>query len=180
MEQFFKKIGWTSIITSLGFAILGLFIACYPNTTFQIISNVLGAILIAYGTIKIIEYFQMKDMNILYGTELSFGVIAALLGLVVIICSDMIQAMIRILIGIWIVYSAIMRFSGAIKFRNFNSNNKIWIVGIIMALTMLFCGIYIITSPGVIMMYIGIIMVIYSIMDIIEECIFMKNIKDII
>ena len=179
MEQFFKKIGWTSIITSLGFAILGLIIACYPNNTFQIISNVLGSILIAYGTIKIIEYFKMRDMNSLYGTELSFGVIAALLGLVVIICSDMIQAMIRILIGIWIIYSGIMRFGVAIKFRKFNSNNKIWIAGLIIASIMLFCGIYIITSPGVIIMYIGVIMIIYAVMDIIEEVIFMKNIKDI-
>jgi len=179
MEQFLKKIGWTSIITSLGFAILGLIIACYPNTTFQIISNVLGSILIAYGTIKIIEYFKMKDINSLYGTELSFGVIAALLGLVIIICSDMIQAMIRILIGIWIIYSSIMRFGVAIKFKNFNSNNKVWIAGLIIALIMLLCGIYIITSPGAIMMYIGIIMVIYAVMDIIEECIFMKNIQDI-
>ena len=180
MEKFLKKLGWTSIITSLGFAILGIIIACYPNTTFQIISNVLGSILIAYGTIKIIEYFKMKDTNSLYETELSFGVIAVLLGLVVIICSDMIQAMIRILIGIWIIYSAIMRLGLAIKLKRFDSNNKVWTVGLVIALLMLFCGVYIITSPGAIMMYIGIIIIVYAVMDIIEECIFMKNIKDII
>ena len=90
MQQFLKKIDWTSIITSLAFAILGLIVAYNPNTTFQIISNVLGAILIAYGVIKILEYFKFKDVNSLYSSELSFGIIAVLLGLVVIVCCDMI------------------------------------------------------------------------------------------
>lgn len=179
MEQFLKKIGWTSIITSLAFAILGLIVAYNPNTTFQIISNVLGAILIAYGVIKILEYFKFKDVNSLYSSELSFGVIAVLFGLVVIVCSDMIEAMIRILIGIWIVYSGCMRLGLAIKLQKFDSDNRIWIPGLIIAIAMLICGLYIITSPGAIMMTIGIIMVAYAVMDIIEELIFMKNIKDI-
>ena len=179
MEQFFKKIGWSSIITSLGFAILGLIIAYNPNTTFQIISNVLGAILIAYGVIKILEYLKMKDINSLYSTEVSFGIIAVLLGIVVIICSDMIEAMIRVLIGIWIVYSGCMRFVLAIKLQKFDSDNRIWIPGLIIAIIMLICGMYIITSTGAIIMTIGIFMVIYGVLDIIEEVIFMKNIKDL-
>ena len=179
MEQFFKKIGWTSIVTSLGFAILGIIIAYNPNTTFQIISNVLGGILIAYGVIKIIEYFKMKDVNSLYSSELSFGIIAALFGIVVIVCSDMIETMIRILIGIWIVYSGVMRLGLAIRLQKFDSDNRIWVPVLFIALAMLLCGIYIIASPGAVMMTIGIIMVVYAVMDIIEEIIFMKNVKDI-
>lgn len=180
MKQFLKKIGWTSILISLGFAILGLVIIYNPNTTFQIISNVLGAILIAYGVIKILEYLKIKDMNSIYNTELSFGIIAALFGLVVILCSDMIEAIIRILIGIWIVYSGCMRLGLAIKLQKFDSDNRIWIPGLIIAIIMLICGMYIITSPGVIMMTIGITILGYAILDIIEEVIFMKNMKDIV
>lgn len=180
MEQFLKKMGWTSIITSLGFAILGLVIAYNPNTTFQIISYVLGGILIAYGVIKILEYFKMKDMNSMYSTELSFGVIATLFGIVVIVCSDMIEAMIRVLIGMWIVYSGIMRLGLAIKLQKIDSDNRIWLPVLFIAFAMLICGIYIILNPGTVMMTIGIIMVVYAIMDIIEEVIFMRNMKDII
>lgn len=179
MEQFFKKIGLTSIITSLCFAILGLIIAYNPNTTFRIISNILGAILIAYGVVKVLEYFKMKNINSLYSTELSFGTIAILLGIVVIVCSNMIETLIRVLIGIWIVYSGCMRLGFAIKLQKFDSDNKLWIVGLSIAIIMLICGMYIITNSGAIMMTIGIVMVIYAVMDIIEECIFMKNIKEI-
>ena len=179
MEHFFKKIGWTSIITSLGFVVLGLVIAGNPNTTFQIISNVLGAILIAYGVIKILEYLKMKNINSLYSTELSFGIIAVLLGIVVIICSDMIETMIRVLIGFWIVCSGCMRFVLALKLQKFDSDSRIWIPVLIIAIIILICGMYIITSPGVIMIIVGIIMVVYAVMDIIEKVIFMKNIKDL-
>lgn len=179
MEQFLKKMGWTSIITSLGFSILGLIIAYNPNTTFQIISYILGGILIAYGVVKIIEYLKMKDASTLYNNELSYGVIAVLLGIVVIICSGMIEILLRILVGIWIVYSGIMRFGIAIKLQKFNSDNKIWVPVLFISITMLLSGIYIIASPGAVIMTIGIIMVVYGIMDIIEEIIFMRNVKDI-
>lgn len=177
MEQFFKKMCLTSIITSFGFGVLGLVIAYNPNTTFQVISYVLAGILIAYGVIKILEYFKMKDINSVYSAGLSFGVIAVLFGIVVIVCSDMIETMIRVLIGIWIVYSGIMRLGVAIKIHNFNLDNRIWIPVLFIALVMILCGIYIIASPGVVMMTIGINIVIYAVMDIIEEVIFMKNMK---
>ena len=180
MEQFFKKMGWTSIITSLGFAILGLVIAYNPNTTFQIISYALGGILIAYGVIKILEYLRIKDINSMYTAELSFGVIAALFGIVVIVYSDMIEAMIRVLIGIWIIYSGIMRLGLAINLQKIDTDNKIWLMVLFIALTMLICGVYIVLNPGTVMMTIGIIIVIYAIMDIIEEIIFMNNMKNIL
>ena len=42
MENFIKKIGWTSILTSVVFAILGLIIYFNPNTTFAIITYIIG------------------------------------------------------------------------------------------------------------------------------------------
>ena len=49
MEQILKKMGWASIVTSIGFALIGLVIAYNPNTTFQVVSYLIGAIFIIYG-----------------------------------------------------------------------------------------------------------------------------------
>ena len=179
MEQFFKKMGWTSIITSLAFTVLGIIIAYNPNTTFQVISYILGGILIAIGIFKVIGYFKSKGSYDLYNYELAYGIIACLLGIVVIVASGMIEALLRILIGIWIVYSGAIRLGLAMKLQKIDSDNKIWVPILLIALAMLICGLYIIAVPGTVMMTIGIIMVIYGIMDIIEEVIFMKNVKDI-
>ena len=47
----------------------------------------------------------------------------------------------------------------------------------IIAIIMIIFGLYIITVPGSVVATIGILMLIYSVMDIVEELIFMKNIK---
>lgn len=103
MEQFLKKIGWASIVTSLAFAIIGLIIAYNPNTTFKLISYLIGGVFIVFGLIKIFEYFRTKGSYDLYNYELVYGMIAALLGIVVISCHGMIETILRILIGIWII-----------------------------------------------------------------------------
>ena len=66
MEQFLKKMGWTSIITSLAFAVIGLIIAYNPNATFTIISYLIGIAFILFGIMKVIEYFKMKGSYDLY------------------------------------------------------------------------------------------------------------------
>lgn len=178
MEQFFKKMGWTSIFTSLIFAILGIVIAYYPNTTFQFITYVLGTIFIVVGIIKIVEYFKVRGSYDVYNNELIYGVIAILLGLVVIICSNLIEAFFRIILGIWILYSGAIRLGLSFKLQKLETNNAAWITVLIIATLMILCGLYIITVPGAIISTIGTIMVVYSVMDIIEEVIFMQNIKN--
>ena len=105
---------------------------------------------------------------------------AILLGIIVMACSGMIETILRILIGIWIIYSAVMRLGLALKLQKIDSDNKIWVAVLLIALAILLCGLYIIATPGIIVMTIGVIMVVYAIMDIVEEIIFMKNVKDLI
>ena len=179
MEQFLKKMGWASIVTSIAFAIIGLIMVYNPDTTFKVISYLIGGFFIIFGIIKIIEYFKTKGSYDLYNYELVYGIIATLLGLIVMICHGTIEAVLRILIGIWILYSGAMRLGLSLKIQKLNSDQKIWIVGLIISLIILFCGIYIIVNPGTIIVTIGIIMISYAIMDIIEEVIFIKNVKEI-
>lgn len=179
MEQILKKMGWTSIVTSLAFAIIGLIIAYNPDTTFKIISYVIGGLFIAFGVLKILEYFKTKGSYDLYNYELVYGIIAALLGIIFIVGHEIIETMLRILVGVWIIYSGAMRLGLALKLQKIDSDSKIWVVVLLIALAILFCGIFIIANPGTLMATIGIIMVIYAVMDIVEEVIFIKNVKNI-
>ena len=44
---------------------------------------------------------------------------------------------------------------------------------------MFICGLYVILNSGAIIVTIGTIMIVYSVIDIIEDVIFMKNVKEI-
>lgn len=58
-------------------------------------------------------------------------------------------------------------------------NIQAWIYSLIVAIIMFLCGIYVTMNAGAVIVTIGIMMIIYAIMDIIEDIVFMKNVKEI-
>ena len=56
----------------------------------------------------------------------------------------------------------------------------IWIYSLILAIVMLICGLFVIMNSGTIITTIGIMMVVYAVIDIVENVIFMRNVKDIL
>ena len=91
---------------------------------------------------------------------------------------NIIGSVFRIIIGVWIVYTAFVRINSAIQIKRIGS--KAWIFGLILAVLMLICGLYVIIYSNAIIVTIGAIMIVYSVMDIIESIIFMRNINKIL
>lgn len=175
IKEFLKKSSWTSIVESIIFAILGIILIYKPNETVSVISYILGAIFIIAGIYKIINYMQTRGQKDLYNYNLIYGIMAIVIGIVAIVYSSTIGTIFRIIIGIWIIYTAIIRISASIKLKAINSN--IWIYSLILSIAMFICGLYIILNSGAIIVTIGVIMIIYSIIDIIENIILIKNMK---
>ena len=92
------------------------------------------------GAYKIISYYQNKGKYDIMNYDIAYGIIAIILGIATIAYSEQISSIFRIFIGIWIVYSSIMRFSLALKLKTISSN--IWIYSIILAICMFICGLY--------------------------------------
>ena len=181
MEQFkgiLKKSGVTSIVESIVFAILGIILIIKPDTVMSIIAYIIGAIFIAAGVIKILSYVHEKGQKDLYNYELIFGIMAAVVGVVVIIHGNAISQIFGIIIGMWIIYSSVVRFSSALKLRALNNN--LWIYTVAIAVIMFIGGLYVALSSGaVIISVIGGIMIAYAVLDIIENIIFINNVNKI-
>ena len=173
IQKILKKSGTVSIIESIIFAVLGIILIAKPETTVKVISYILGISFILIGAYKIIEYIKEKGKKDLFNYQLVYGVMAIIIGIVTIIYSSTIGTIFRIIIGIWIIYSAVVRASSALKLKNAKSN--IWLYTLIIAVAMFICGLYIVLNEGTIVVTIGIIMLVYAIMDIIENVIFIKH-----
>ena len=178
MEKFFKKAGWTSVITSIVFALIGLVMICYPETTMQFISTILGIFFIVVGVIKVINYFVSKGNSTFFTNDIAWGLIAIVIGLVTMVYSSTIESIFRIMIGIWIIYSGFTRFS--LSFRLKGVNDKVWAIVLTLAVLMIIGGLYVTFYPGALILTLGVIILIYAIMDLIESFIFMRNMKDIV
>ena len=178
LKKIFKKTGWISILESLIFAILGIVLVCKPEGTVKFISGVLGTVFILIGIYKIINYFITKEENDFFNYDLIYGLTAIVIGIVAMAYMNIIGSVFRIIIGVWIIYTAFVRINSAIQIKRIGS--KAWIFGLILAVLMLICGLYVIIYSNAIIVTIGAIMVVYSVMDIIESIIFMRNINKIL
>ena len=143
----------------------------------KFISTVLGIFFIVVGIIKIINYIISKGDSTLFTNDIAWGLIAIIIGLVTMVYSSTIESIFRIMIGVWIIYSGFTRFG--LSFRLKNVNDRLWALVLTLAVLMIVGGLYVTFYPGALIVTLGVIILIYAIMDLAESFIFMKNMKDI-
>lgn len=175
MEKFFKKTGWTNVITSIVFAFIGILLIAKADAAIKFISYLLGGIFIIMGSIKVVNYFSNKGNSDFYNNDLVYGLIAAILGLVIIFNSGAIEFIFRVVVGVWIVYSGVLRILLAMKLNK--AGISVWNLSLVMAILMVIAGIFVIFTEGALIKTTGIIVLIYAIMDLIQSVIFMKNVQ---
>jgi len=178
LEKLFKKSGWISILESIIFAIIGMVLIKNPTGVVKVISYILGGLFIIAGLYKIIRYGISKGKYDFYNNDFIYGVLAIVIGIVTMVYSSTIGAFFRIMIGVWIIYSALMRFGLAIKLKRMNL--KIWIWSLGLALIMFILGLFITLNSGAVVVTIGVMMIISAVIDIVEDIIFIKNVNQIL
>lgn len=167
-----KKSAWTATIQSLVILVFGIFLVVWPGVTMIVVANVLGAILILSGLYKVINYFVVKGQNDFFNNDLLSGVIAILIGIAVIVIGDDIAGIFRIVIGIWMIYEALVRVNTAIKMNA--AGIKSWSYILIVALVMLVLGIFVVFNAGAVMQLIGAMMIITGIVGIVGDVMFIQ------
>lgn len=172
-KKFLKKSGWTDIIISLIFIIFGIMLISRPEAIVSAISFILGGIFVVMGFLKIIDYYSNgKQDNYL----IALAVVMLIVGFIIMFFADIILSVFRILIAIWIIYSGIMNLQTAIVWKDYKS--RLWLLTLLLAVVTIIVGIYILVNTGAIMQTIGIAILIYGIVDIIESFIFIKKVDN--
>lgn len=172
-KKFLKKSGWADIIISLIFVIFGIMLISRPEAIMSIISILLGGIFVVMGILKVVDYYSNgKQDNYL----IALSVVMILIGVIIMFCADIIMSVFRILIGIWIIYSGLMNLQTAIIWKDYKS--KAWLVTLILAITTIIVGVYVLVNTGAILQTVGIAILIYGLVDIIESFIFIKKVDN--
>lgn len=172
-KKFLKKSGWTDIIISLIFILFGIMLISRPEAIVSVISILLGAIFIVMGVLKIIDYYSNgKQDNYL----IAISVVMILIGIIIMFCADIILSAFRILIAIWIIYSGILNLQTTIVWKDYKS--RLWILTLLLSIATIGVGIYILVNTGAILQTIGVAILIYGIVNIIESFIFIKKVDN--
>ena len=173
MEKFLKKSSLTDSIISLIFILFGLMLMLRPDTIMSAVSLILGIICIIIGILKGINYYNSgKQDNYL----LAIAIISIILGIIVMFCGNIIFSLFRLLIGIWIIYSGFRDLQTTIIWKDYKS--RLWLLTLILSIVMIIGGVYILISDGVMLQIIGTIIMVYGVIDIIENLVFIKKIDN--
>ena len=172
-KKFLKKSGWTDIIVSLIFVIFGIMLISRPEAIVSVISILLGAIFIVMGVLKIIDYYSNgKQDNYL----IAISTVMILIGIVIMFCADVILSVFGILIAIWIIYSGMMNLQTVLIWKDYKS--RLWLVTLLLAIITIIVGIYILINYQALLQTIGVAILIYGVVDIIESFIFIKKVDN--
>lgn len=173
--NFNKKITINNLIFSLLFFVFGIILFTSTEDLISIASKIIGIILIIVGIIKTIVYIYMKGkMGKYKTTELIIGILIICCGVLLLLYSNVLSFAIRIIIGTWVFFVSINKIIFALSIRRINSNGfKVYITT---SLLMLIVGMFLLS--GFFDRIVGIFIIVYSIIEIIDYIYFKVNNKE--
>ena len=175
IKDLLKKSGMSNILISIIFGLFGVILCVFHEGAVKVISCLIGLLFLLIGVARLVNYVKGRGRGEHFNFDLLCGLIASIAGIIAIIYTDAIGAILRIIVGAWIIYSGITRLYLSFNLKKFNSS--IWIVCLMLAILMIIFGIYIILNSGAIITLIGSLMIAYAIIDIIESFIFIRKLK---
>ena len=150
--------------------LLGVILIVWADKVTNTVSILLGILAIIYAASKIIYYFKNNERVIADNLELIYAIIILVIGLVLIIKVNFLKELISFIIGIYILLSSIIKLSENINLGK-SLNTKLTgpvilsILGILIGILCI-AGKFIL--PNAIVIYIGIMLIVYSIISIIS------------
>lgn len=170
------RIEKSSIIISILFFLLGLILYIDFNKVINFVSYVLGTIIIGLGVYKLWSYYRKKLNNDLTDyNEFGFGVVDLILGILIIVLADAFTTILRFFVGGWVLLAGINRFVQAMSYNELKKNKFISLL--VMSIIVIGLGVYIILNKNALDI-IGLLIMIYSVIEIIESIMFRISIKE--
>lgn len=175
IQKKLKQDSYESIFFSCVTILLGLIMIIFSQSILDIISYIIGGILIVYGLIKIFYYFRYEGKYNIFNYDLSFGILNIIIGIVCIIFTNELQSIFRIIIGLVVIYEAIINITLSTKI--FFVDKLSGIISLLISILMILCGGFIIFTKGLLIASIGISLIVFAIMNIVESIIFNHNLN---
>ena len=152
------------LISSIVFFILGAVMFTKPDAVVLFVSYVIGSLIIILGIFKCFKnYLDVKRDNTTSSNNMILGIVLIVIGLVFIFLVIVIEALVRLVIGGWILFSGINRLINALSLPKKNSR---FAVLLILSLLLIGGGLYTILEANLAFQAIGVVLMIYAFLEI--------------
>lgn len=182
MQESLKKIYRVSVVSSVMFLIFGLFLVFQTENVIKTMSIIMGGILLIIGIVPIVNYFKNRIHNFFSSAGLLYGVFSTVAGLMILFNTKILATIIPILSGVWMIINSVNKIQIAMELRD--NRVRSWLITFIFAILILIAGAFLIINPFASAVLlgktVGIVIIIYTVLDIADSIIIRIKAKDII
>lgn len=162
-----------SLFNSILFLLLGIILFTNPGGIVKFISYIIGGILIAIGIFNILSYYKtLKKLNIEYTSKLISGIIIIVIGFIVILFSSFIETTIRLVCGGFIIYRGVIKLIESLTSK---TEKTYFYITLVISILMILCGFYVALTVNLVFEMIGLFIIIYAILDIVNYVTYKKK-----
>lgn len=159
-----KKYFSSSLFIAILFFVVGAILFTNPNGVVKFITYLIGGAFLLAGVYKLFTYFRNKKKMNAQMTDFIYGVVAVVVGIVLILCTSAIETVIRFVIGAWVLYTGITKLVFAFQLQE--KKVSAFKVTLIVGILMIVFGLYIILRKNLVFSGIGLCIMIYSVLEI--------------
>ena len=170
-----KKVFNISMISSVLLFLFGLILAVNAEGFIKSITVTIGVILLLIGVFPVIDYFRYRKEGLGASVGLISGIFSIVCGLMLLINEDLLMILIPVFIGVWMIINGINKIQVSFEIKDLGE--KSWIITFIYSILIMVLGGYFIVNPisgaTTVTSFIGIVLCIYAVLDIID-CVIIK------
>ena len=150
--------------------ILGISLVVWADKVTNIVSILLGVMAILYGIIVFVNYFKKQDKLFSDTMMFTYGIVLFVMGIILIFKVEFLKELISFVIGIYITLTSAMRLHETITVSR--ASNIKMTPALVLSIVGIVVGLLAITLklifPDLIVQYIGVLLIIYSVVNIIN------------
>lgn len=165
------------ILFNFGVLLIGVCLILWAEQVTNLVSIVLGSLIVLYGIINIVGYFKVKDKIFNDTMHFIYGIFILVIGSVLIFRVDFLKELISFIVGIYIVLASIIKLYDVMITRK-NNNVKLTsslILSLVGILVGILCLVGKFLIPDIILKFIGYMLIVYSLIDTSNLIILGKN-----
>lgn len=170
-----KKVFNISMISSVLLFLFGLILTVNAEGFIKSITVAIGVILLLIGAFPVIDYFRYRKDGLGASIGLISGIFSIVCGLMLLINEDLLMILIPVFIGVWMIINGINKIQVSFEIKDLGE--KSWVITFIYSVLIMVLGGYFIVNPisgaTTVTSFIGIILCIYAVLDIID-CVIIK------
>ena len=138
------KIGY--IVISVILCALGILMIALPDFSVSLIGIICGAVLIAFGIIRLVGYFSRDLYRLAFQYDLAFGILMIALGVIMLMRPEGLMNFICIALGLSILTDGLFKIQIAIDSKKFGIDQ--WWLILALAIITVAVGIAVVAMPG--------------------------------